>query len=263
MPLARLASAGVVLSMALLAGLLPTAAQAQDRLVVLPTRGTASISYWWMPTEGATTTVLLFPGGAGGIGYREGEPRSNNFLVRSRAHFRAAGFNVALLGNPSDKRQLDDTWRTSDAHAADARAVIDSIRQASPAPVWLVGTSRGSISATALGIALQRELAGVVLTASITSLRVPAAVAHQAIDTLALPVLLYHHEQDACPVTLAHETDRILRKLQRAPVKRLMLVSGGENPSGDACEALHWHGFIGMEARAVADIAAWIRQPQP
>jgi hypothetical protein len=88
-------------------------------------------------------------------------------------------------------------------------------------------------------------------------------VPQQAIDSLTLPVLVYHHQQDACPITQAHETDWILRKLKNAPIKRQMLVTGGANPSGDACEALHWHGFIGMEARAVADIAAWIRQPQP
>ena len=30
-----------------------------------------------------------------------------------------------------------------------------------------------------------------------------------------------------------------------------------------ACQALHWHGFVGMQERAVQDIAAWGREPQP
>ncbi|WP_339939081.1 hypothetical protein [Undibacterium luofuense] len=85
----------------------------------------------------------------------------------------------------------------------------------------------------------------------------------QALDRIRVPVLVYHHEQDACPITQAHETDWILRKLTQAPVKRRLLVTGGANPTGDPCEALHWHGFIGMEAQAVQDIATWIRNPQP
>lgn len=42
-----------------------------------------------------------------------------------------------------------------------------------------------------------------------------------------------------------------------------MVVEGGENPSGNPCQALHWHGFIGMEERVVQEIAAWMREPQP
>lgn len=239
------------------------ASRAEDRLVQLPTRGAESISYWWMPREGATATVLLFSGGAGGIGYRDGRPQSQNFLIRSRELFGDEHLNVALVGNPSDKRQLDDAWRTSGAHAADVTAILDSVREQSAVPVWLVGTSRGTVSAAALAIALQPRLAGVVFTASITSYRQPASVPQQALDRLTLPVLVYHHRQDACPVTQAHETDWILRKLSHAPVKRQMLVSGGANPSGDPCEPLHWHGFIGMEPQAVKDIADWIRNPQP
>lgn len=248
---------------ALLAGLACSAALAQDRLVQLPTRGAETISYWWMPKDGATATVLLFSGGSGGIGYRDGQPQSQNFLIRSREHFRSENLNVALVGNPSDKRQMDDVWRTSAAHAADVGAILAHVREQSALPVWLVGTSRGTVSVAALAIALQPQLAGVVFTSSITSFRQPGAVAQQAIDGLTLPVLVYHHQLDACPVTQAHETDWILRKLKNAPVKRQVLVNGGANPSGDPCEALHWHGFIGMEAQAVKDIAAWMRNPQP
>ena len=95
------------------------AAWAQDQLVTLPTREGQSITYWWMPAQGAKATVLLLSGGSGGIGMREGRPQSRNFLIRSGELFRAQGLNVAMLGNPSDKRQLDDVWRTSEMHRAD------------------------------------------------------------------------------------------------------------------------------------------------
>ena len=235
-----------------------------DGLVQVPTRGDQSISYWWMPTEGATATVLLLSGGSGGIGMRDGQPRSDNFLIRSRDLFRAEGFNVALLGNPSDKRAMDDAWRTSEMHRTDVAAVVQDIRaKGAGQPLWLIGTSRGTISATALAIAMPDQVAGVVLTASISGFNVPAAVHRQAIDQLKMPVLVYHHREDACRITLARDAEWISKGLSNARVKKFWVVEGGENPSGNPCEALHWHGFIGMEARAVEDVGGWIRQPNP
>jgi pimeloyl-ACP methyl ester carboxylesterase len=235
-----------------------------DGLVQVPTRGDQSISYWWMPTEGATATVLLLSGGSGGIGMRDGQPRSENFLIRSRDLFRAEGFNVALLGNPSDKRAMDDAWRTSGMHRTDVAAVVQDIRaKGAGQPLWLIGTSRGTISATALAIAMPDQVAGVVLTASISGFNVPAAVHRQAIDQLKMPVLVYHHREDACRITLARDAEWISKGLSNARVKKFWVVEGGENPSGNPCEALHWHGFIGMEARAVKDVGGWIRQPSP
>ena len=237
-------------------------AWAQDQLVTLPTREGQSITYWWMPAQGAKATVLLLSGGSGGIGMREGRPQSRNFLIRSGELFRAQGLNVAMLGNPSDKRQLDDVWRTSEMHRTDVAQVLADSRQRGAAAVWLVGTSRGTISAAALGIGLSEQVAGLVLTASVTAYSVQASVPRQAIDQIRVPVLVYHHKQDACRITQAHETDWIMRGLKNAPVKKRWLVEGGGPPEGDPCEALHWHGFIGMEAQAVKDIAGWIAQPR-
>jgi hypothetical protein len=52
----------------------------------------------------------------------------------------------------------------------------------------------------------------------------------------------------------------ILAGLTNAPVKKLVMASGGADPRGNPCEAFHWHGFIGMEKEAVGEIAAWIRE---
>lgn len=234
-----------------------------DEAVSLPVRQGQKILYWWMPTPQARGTVLLFSGGAGGIGYRDGQPRSNNFLIRSREWFRAEGFHVALIGNPTDKPQLDDAWRTSAEHLSDVQAVLADVRARAPQPVWLVGTSRGTISVAALGLGLGEGVAGLVLTAAITSYQVAAAVPRQALDRIRVPVLIYHHRQDACRLTQPDETVYIERGLKRAPVVKRWLVEGGGPPTGDECEALHWHGFIGMESQAVQDIAGWMRQPRP
>jgi hypothetical protein len=52
-----------------------------------------------------------------------------------------------------------------------------------------------------------------------------------------------------------------LKGLKNAPTKKLMLVEGGANPTGDVCAGQHWHGFIGMEPQAIDTITAWMRQP--
>ena len=43
----------------------------------------------------------------------------------------------------------------------------------------------------------------------------------------------------------------------------LILLSGGHDPTGDECEALHWHGFINHEAQASKAITDWILKPAP
>lgn len=126
---------------------------AADQLVTLPLGGSGiSTSYWWMPRDGAQATLLLISGGAGGMAFDGAQPKSDNFLVRTRDLFVAKGFNVAVLGLSTDMRDLTQDVRTSNEHAQDVLAVVKAIRTASPRPVWLVGTSRGTFSAAVAAI---------------------------------------------------------------------------------------------------------------
>jgi len=235
-----------------------------DELITLPTRSGVTVSYWYMPRATASATLVLLPGGAGGMGLRDGQPQSGNFLVRSRDLFAAEGFNVAIVGRPSDVADMDTAFRISVAHIDDLRRVIDDLRARSAAPLWLVGTSRGTVSAAAAAIAIGApQLAGVVLTSSITAFRLPGAVPTQRLSDVHVPVLVLHHEKDACPSCAPHEVKFILSGLSAAPVKKLLWASGGSGARGDPCEAFHWHGYVGMEAQAVQWIAQWVRQPTP
>lgn len=238
-------------------------AQASDRLIQLVTRSDVSITYWWMPWDGATATVLLFSGGTGGMGFRDGVPQSQNFLIRSRDEFAKAGFNVALMGNPRDTPRLNPSFRQSPEHIGDVRAVVQDIRQLSGVPVWLVGTSQGTISAAAAGIALGPAIEGVVLTASLTGRQPGGSVSELALEQLRVPVLVHQHAKDSCKITPPYLAERLMAKLTASRVKKYMLVEGGSNPTGDPCQALHYHGYIGMEAEAVAQMTSWIRLPVP
>jgi predicted esterase len=140
--------------------------------------------------------------------------------------------------------------------------VVRALKTRADLPVWLIGTSRGTVSAAAAAIAFGDELAGIVLTSSILAWKLPGAVPKQDLAAIRIPVLMVHHADDACWACRAYEAPAVIKALKNAPVRQLQLLSGGGPVSGDACEPLHHHGFIGIEEEAVRRIAEWIRQPQ-
>lgn len=238
------------------------AAHAGGELFKVPTREGVVTTLFWEAVPDAKATVFLFPGGAGGFGkFEDGKATGMNFLVRSELYFIANGFNVAIFGRPSDSQDMDYADRISDTHLTDVHKVLEFVKQKADVPVWLVGTSRGTVSATAAAINLPSEMAGVVLTSSVVSYKKPGAVPKQDLDRIKVPVLVLHHAKDACPLCQPHEVPAILRGLKNAPIKKEIMVSGGGNPTGNVCEALHWHGFIGAERETVDLIANWIKAP--
>jgi pimeloyl-ACP methyl ester carboxylesterase len=228
-------------------------------------RADAKIPVFVHATEGARATVVLLSGGGGGIGKVSdgGWPDSSNFLVRTAPLFAASGFNVAVMARASDLSDLDYGVRVGKEHMDDIRKVLQKMKEKFPGSVWLVGTSRGTVSAAAAGIALRDEklIDGIALTSSVTDYKKTGAVPAQDLDRLTVPVLVMHHEQDGCKVCRPHEVSGIMRGLKNAPVKKLVMVNGGSNPSGDPCEGMHYHGYIGMEKETVGIISDWIKKP--
>lgn len=241
---------------------LPAFATSEGELLQLASRPNVTVPLFWRPQANATATLVLLPGGAGGIGARkdDGWPGGRNFLIRSGQLFARHGYNIAMVSHPSDMADLSYELRTSAEHLADLHAVLVQLKTLSDRPIWVVGTSRGAISATALAIA-ERDaqlIDGLVLTSSITSLKKSGALPRQDLEKIRIPVLVMHHENDACPVCQPNDVPLIMAGLKNAPIKKLMLVSGGSHPSGGVCEAEHWHGYINMEEQAVALISSWI-----
>jgi pimeloyl-ACP methyl ester carboxylesterase len=255
----RIAGAVLAAALALAAG----AALAADRLVTIDTRPGVKVSYFWMERPDAPAVLLLLTGGPGGIGYKDGVPTSPNFLIRSRDRFAAAGYDVAIVGKPTDHEDLDLAFRASAEHVADLKGVVDKLRADTGKPVWLVGTSRGTVSAAAAAIALGDAIAGVVLTSSITQAKGPYAVEDLDLKRIKVPVLVMHHKRDQCDATPPSDADLIVRGLKNAPVRKLLMVDGGSGARGDPCEPWHWHGYVGMEQEAVDDIVAFVKNPQP
>ena len=252
----------IILSILILVLAAPAFAE-NDRLVKIDTRPGVTVSFYYMKRDGAKASVILLTGGGGGIGMKNGIPTSNNFLVRSRDIFAANGFNVAVVGKPSDKDELDGAFRISPEHIEDIRRVVAYLKKDAGVPAWLVGTSMGTISATAVAtVVSNEELSGIVLTSSVTNKKI-GAVPEQKLEAVRLPVLIVHHEFDECKICDPRETTQIIRGLKNAPIKKAVYVKGGANPKGNPCEALHWHGFSGMEKEVVDLISAWIKNPEP
>jgi pimeloyl-ACP methyl ester carboxylesterase len=214
--------------------------------------------------DNAVATLVLYSGGAGGYGKigADGWPGSRNFLIRSAKLFAAHPFNVILVGRAPDVPTLDGLTRIGDDHDLDNQAIFRSIKARSSAPMWLVGTSMGTISVTAAAIRdAGSSIAGIVLSSSVTAYRVTGAVTTQDLAKINIPALVLHHENDACKVCPPEGAKSIFGSLKNSPIKRLVFVSGGEGASGDPCEALHHHGYIGIEKEVVDVIAAWVTHP--
>lgn len=231
-------------------------------LARVPSRDGVTVGVFWEATAKPLGTVLLFPGGQGNIGrVVNGQPSSGNFLVRSHAEFLRAGYNVAIMGKPSNHEDLQFADRISDWHLRDIGAAIEFAKSKSAAPIWLIGTSRGSISVAHAAIHLRDErLAGIVLTASVVAYKFPGALPKQKLSEIKLPTLIVHHEKDDCGACRPHEVRPLLNQLTSAPRKALIMVEGGHSPTGDPCEAFHWHGFVNYERETIAMITRWMQQ---
>lgn len=245
----------------LLAYAVYAAPAAAGELVKVPSRDGVRVTMFWQESAKAVGTVLLFPGGGGGFGQiQAGAPTSRNFVVRSHRYFVDGGYNVAIFGRPSDSDELDYADRISAPHLADIEAVLAEVQRRSELPIWLVATSRGTISATHAAIHLQsKQLAGLVLTASVVSFKKPGAIPRQSIARIQLPTLVVHHKRDGCVHCQPHEVGNILNGLTGTRYKQLLWVDGGHSPVGDPCAGQHFHGFINYEQETVAGILAWMR----
>jgi hypothetical protein len=239
-------------------------AQSAQQVLDLPTRPQVTQRYLWLAPERFDATVLLLVGGNGLLAISDSGTLGaggGNFLARSRAHFLAQGLAVALVDAPSDRQSAPylSGFRQSPEHAADLVAVMADIRRRSGGkPAVLVGTSRGTQSAAAVAIA-SAEAGGpdaLVLTSSILSDPKSRALPQMDLQRLRLPVLVVHHAQDDCRLCQFSDLALLTGRLQ-APFKLLSYQDG--KSTGDPCEAFAHHGFNGIEATVVQDIATWIR----
>ena len=233
---------------------------AAEELVTLRTRPEVTQSYLLNYEPGRTyqAVAVLLPGGAGHIGLTQDansiSVRSDNFLVRTRAQFAAAGVAAAVMETPSDMRQLSDSARMGRDHLADIASVVQDLRRRfEGAKIFLVGTSRGTVSAGYGGLALGNGVSGVVLTSAVYNAgRGGPGISGLDLSAYKVPLLLTHHREDACPVCPYSRAARLAKSFP------LISVSGGLPAQSGPCEPLSAHGYFGREGETVQAIAAWM-----
>jgi len=155
-------------------------------------------------------------------------------------------------------------------HADDLGKVIADVRKRTNLPVWIVGTSRGTISAANAATRLTGSVApdGVVLTSAITSGGpggqkpwVVQTVFDLELEAIRAPVLVVGHAADNCPRTPAGLMSGITARTNGAREQVVTVTggAGGARAGLDACQGQTPHGFMGQEAAVAAGIARFIR----
>lgn len=244
--------------------LFPTLGLGAERVVDIPTRPGVTQRMLVITPEHPKASVVLFAGGHGGLRITDdGAIRwgKRNFLVRTRQMFADQGLTVAVVDAPSDRQGPPylDRFRETQEHVVDIKAVIAWLRQQANVPVWLVGTSRGTLSAAYVTTQLTGAEGpdGLVLTSTILTDRRATPVPQMQLGNIRIPVMVIHHEEDGCIACQPAYLPRLMSKLTAAPRKELITVSGGVD-EGDPCEAMSHHGFNGNEQEIVSKAADWI-----
>lgn len=214
-------------------------------------------------------SVILFAGGHGALGLQGASAMKwgkGNFLVRTRDKFAAHNLMVAVIDAPSDQQKgMNGIFRMGAAHAGDIGAVAAHLKKEAAVPVWLVGTSMGTFSA-ADGAIAAKNIDGLVLTSTITRAKPDWKIAQSHRDGVAsmplqritVPTLIVSHTKDGCDITPAADAPKLRKGLSNAKVVDVVLLSGGDPPKSDPCEAMSQHGFLGIEGQAVDAIAKFV-----
>jgi pimeloyl-ACP methyl ester carboxylesterase len=241
-------------------------ASASEELVTIPTRPGVTQSFLLLrPSDKPSASVILFAGGHGRLALSQhrigwGE---TNFLVRNRERFCCEALLVAVMDAPSDRPQGLSNFRTSSAHAEDIRHVMMKLKDIANVPVWLVGTSMGTVSAANAAARLKKGGPdGLVLTSTVTkeTRQVTETVNNVRLKDIRVPTLVVHHKQDSCVATPYELARSLMRSLTQAPKKELLTFEGGTPSVLDPCEPMSYHGFLGLDEEVVTAIASWIRQ---
>jgi hypothetical protein len=241
-----------------------TAAHAAERVETIPTRPGVTQGLYIVDAKGTPwATAILYVGGNGAMALNERGPTvlKGNFLLRIAKRLSAAGIALVYPDTPSNHRSGFGNFRTEPGHAKDGLAVVAWARQHGEAPIFVIGTSRGTISAVNIAASVEPgAIQGVALT---SSLMVPSRTANAIDDAqlarIRLPTLVMHHRSDRCQLTRPADVPQLMDGLKAAPRKDLVWIEGGSPPKSGPCDAKSAHGYFGVEADATKALVDWMK----
>lgn len=185
--------------------------------------------------------LILMPGGSGRLEpqMRDGKivfKGRGNFLIRSRALFADAEMVVVSTDGTGSAERMG--------------AITEDVARRFPgAKVYVIGTSRSTLSTMQLAERMDGKVSGFVHTSSMSEIA--------GFDTRSLKSrqLIVHHRNDGCHVTRYGSAQYNHEKFGTD----FITMEGGV-AQGDPCEAYAHHGYNGIEEETVRRIKAWIRQ---
>jgi hypothetical protein len=204
-------------------------------------------------------TIVMLPGGSGdaAIGDDGHLARDKNFVIRTRTLWLARGYAVVIpdaLGG-QNMRGL----RSSPEYAQVIQALANFARTEVPSPVFLLGTSQGSIAAVNGAAHIPNGvLAGVVLTESVSRQSKSGETVFDASpDRVTVPALIVANRASACRAAPAEDAPQIAAAMTNAPEVKVLYVQGGVTRSSD-CGSESPHGYFGIENEVVDKIVNWL-----
>ena len=136
-------------ALAVAAGMLLMGPATGETLVTdLPLQDGGSQRVLYAAPANPRAALVMLPGGNGMVEIgNDGSIRrmGQNFLLRTLPLWQAHGFAVAVITPPNGMSLLGH--RHTAAYAATIGQAVDFVRSRANVPVWLIGTSQGSIEA--------------------------------------------------------------------------------------------------------------------
>lgn len=225
------------------------------------------------PPGNARASIILMTGGNGLLSLDANGniiDSTGNFLIRSANLFLQHGLNVMMAdAAPTHPNGIGLTFRLSATHAAELQVFINAAINLWGKPVWVVGTSNGSVSAvTAAGItqpAALSGLAGVVLTSTVTDFSTSSdpmnnpTIFNGYVKQITVPTFVVWHQNDHCTFSPPAGSQTVFNLIP-ANTKASDLFQGGHSVATDPCGAFSEHGYAGIARAVVKDIAQFIKQ---
>jgi hypothetical protein len=205
-------------------------------------------------------TLLMFPGGEGNLDiYKNGGIKNDhNFVVRTRAQWVEKGYAV-LIPDSIDHDNLRGL-RSSSEYAELIKEIVRFAHRNTDVPIFLLGTSQGSIAAMNGAAHLtEGQIAGVILTESVSVL----GGSHETVfdadpQRVIVPALVVANRDDTCKVAPPTMAPKIAEAMSHSSDVKIIYVSGGTQKTENPCGSLTPHGYYGIEQEVVDKIATWV-----
>jgi hypothetical protein len=224
-----------------------------ENIEVFDTRGGKKIAIKWIEsTKDENGAIIIAING----GHGKWELKDSH-ITPSRIGAILAGmknYRVLSLDMPSDEYGKGDVggygneiYRLSRYQIDDINSVLESVNK-SNAPVYLLTTSKSTISGINAAGSGIKNLKGVILTAISADLTKLAPFAK-------VPTLWIHHKYDKC---FDIGIERAKKMALLAPKSVFVEVANEASVSGKECSMTNYHGFVERDMALAKTIDMWI-----